>query len=42
MANAERRLVQLRGYANRPMNADERKIVSRWASSNGLSVAYRA
>jgi len=41
MDNAARRLVQLRGYANRPMNNDERQIVSRWASENGLSVAYR-
>jgi hypothetical protein len=39
MDNARRRLVQLRGYANRLMNADERRIVSRWASDNGLSVS---
>lgn len=40
MDNARQRLVQLRGYANRPMNADERQIVSRWAADNGLSVNF--
>jgi hypothetical protein len=42
MANAERRLVQIRGYANRGMNRDERQIVAKWASENGLSVAHWA
>ena len=37
---ARKRLVQLRGYANRPMNADERQIVSRWAADSGLSVNF--
>ena len=42
MDTAARRQVQLRGYANRPKNNDERQIVSRWAAGNGLSVAYRS
>lgn len=40
MNNERRRLVQLRGYANRPMKADERQVVTMWASENGLSVNY--
>jgi hypothetical protein len=39
LRNAERRLVQIRGYANRAVNNDERRIVARWASDNGLSIA---
>jgi hypothetical protein len=42
MRNAQRRLVQLRGYANRSMTPGERRIVGKWASENGLSVAQSA
>jgi hypothetical protein len=42
MRNAERRLVQLRGFANRLMNLDERQIVSKWAAENGLSLTHYA
>jgi hypothetical protein len=39
LRSRERRLVQIRGYANRAMNNDERRLVARWASANGLGIA---
>jgi hypothetical protein len=39
LANHQKQVVQIRGYANRAMTGDERAIVSKWAATNGLSLS---
>lgn len=41
MNNASRRLVQIRGYANRLMNEDEGRAVLTWSAAHGLAVDSR-
>jgi hypothetical protein len=37
--DARQRAIQIRGFANRPAHADERKVLERWAKARGIALA---